>query len=39
MYLNLIDLGRPDLGIFLHLIDMADSEVADADAPYLILRY
>lgn len=39
MYLNLIDLRRPDLGIFLHLIDMADSEIADADAPDLTLLY
>lgn len=39
MYLNLIDLRRPDVGIFLHLVDMPDTEIADADAPRFVLLY
>lgn len=36
-YLNLIHVWRPDFGIILHFLDMADAKVADANTPYFAL--
>ena len=37
VYLDLIDLWRPDLGVIFHLVDVANTEIADADAPCFLL--